>query len=127
MVESFLLMSLETINKRMDIIGELQDELKRLKVLYDETLEDDPKYQEYQEEASKVKEEVKTKKNKIISAENYQRFETQLRELRQDLKENKEALSQELADYYKDSGSLEIVDSEGNTKRIVFTAKLISS
>ena len=52
-------------------------------------------------------------------------YEVQLKELAQDMKENKEILAQELADYYKDTGKQEITDEEGNTKRIVFSAKLI--
>ena len=41
------------------------------------------------------------------------------------MKENKEILSQELVEYYRDTRSMELVDDEGNTKRIVFSAKLV--
>ena len=41
-------------------------------------------------------------------------------------KENKEILSQELVDYYKESGSLEIEDADGNVKRMKFSVTLVS-
>ena len=54
-------------------------------------------------------------------------MEDELKKIRNDIKENKEALAQELADYYKESGSLQIVDEDGETKRIIFSAKLVRS
>ena len=58
---------------------------------------------------------------------NIMAIDTELKDLRKQLKENKEILAIELADYYRDSGSLEIVDVDGVKKRIVFSVKLISN
>ena len=53
----------------------------------------------------------------------YKGLADQLKEKRQELKENKEVLTQELLDYYRESGSLEIEDAEGNVKKIKFSAR----
>jgi len=70
---------------------------------------------------------IKEKKDKVTSSPTLKNMDEEMKQLRQDVKENKEVLAQELADYYKDSGSLEIIDGEGNTKRIIFSVKLVKS
>lgn len=115
------------ITKRLKILSDLQEELNKVKEVMTESLENDPEYQALQEETQKFKEEVKEKKTKVTSNETLKAMDQQVKELRDDIKENKEILAQELADYYKESGSLQIVDDEGNTKRIVFSAKLVNS
>jgi hypothetical protein len=118
-------MSNETINKRLKIISELSDELNNIKTAYQEKLEDDPQYQQLQEEAEKFKEETKMKKEKVSSDTTLKSMEEQMKDIRDEIKENREVLGQEIADYYKESGSMEFTDDEGNTKRIIFTVKLV--
>lgn len=118
-------MSIETINKRLKIISDLQEELNKAKNALDEKLEDDPAYQKFQEEQTKISEEIKAKKEKILVAPTLKSMDNELRKIRQEIKENKEFLAVELADYYKESGSFEITDEDGNTMRIVFSAKLV--
>lgn len=101
--------------------------MKKVKALYDETLEDDAHYVDYQEEAAKHREELKQKKSKILTKQDYITYEEQLKELKDDLKENREILSQELADYYKETGSLEITSPDGGKKRMKFNVKLVST
>ena len=85
------------------------------------------KYQEVQEAEAKFKEENKFKKEKVLANTTIQNFQEQIKKIREDIKEHRETLAQELADYYKESGSLEITDEEGNTKRIIFSVKLVNS
>lgn len=120
-------MSIETINKRLKILSDLKDEMNKIKAVFDETLEEDPTYQKIQEETAKVKEETKTKKDRVMASSTIKDLSEQIKKLRDDMKENREILAQELADYYKDSGLLQITDTEGNTKRIIFSAKLVNS
>jgi hypothetical protein len=41
-------MSTETIKKRLKIISDLQEEVNKIKAVYEESLEDNPVYQEKQ-------------------------------------------------------------------------------
>lgn len=115
------------ILKRLKIIADLQEELNKAKAVLDDTLEDNPEYQKFQEELTKTNEEKKSKKDKIMATQTVKALDDQLKTIRDEIKENKEILAMELADYYKESGVLEIMDEEGNTKRIIFSAKLVNS
>mgnify|MGYP001611005021 CR=1 FL=1 len=56
----------------------------------------------------------------------YVSIREQMKDKRQEIKEHKEALSQELVEYYKDSGSQEIADQNGEVKRMKFSVKLVN-
>lgn len=101
-------------------------EIHKITEVYNESLENDPVFQEIQEKEQKFKEEHKEQKQKVKMNESLKAMEDELKKLKTEIKENKEILSLELAEYYKDSGSLEIEDAEGNVKRIVFAAKLVN-
>jgi len=118
-------MSTERIQNRIKILEDIKKEAKKLKAVYKETLEEKPSYQEIQEEKKKMREQQQDLKLKVMKDPQLSDYDLQLKELAQDLKENQEILSQELVDYYKDTGSLELTDEEGNRKKIVFSAKLI--
>ncbi|HLC93821.1 MAG TPA: hypothetical protein VJG85_02280 [Patescibacteria group bacterium] len=118
-------MNTDSINKRMKIIDDLQEELNKIKALYDETLENDAGFQTVQEEVAKVREEYKEKQNKILSNSSYSVIAQQIKDKRQEIKEHKEALSQELVEYYRENGTTEIEDSEGNVKRMKFSVRLV--
>ncbi len=119
-------MNLDMIAKRLKIISDLNEELNKIKALHDESLENSKEFQEVQEQEEKIKQETKEKKEKLMASPTLKAMQDQIKELRNDLKENKEVLAQELADYYKDSGSMEITDEDGNVKRIKFAARLLS-
>ena len=119
-------MATEMIQRRLKIIEELNEELNKLKTHYEEALESDSQYQAAVEEVKKVREEAKVKQDKILTNTSYKAISDKMKEARQNLKEAKEALSQELVDYYKDNGVLEIEDNEGNVKRMKFSVRLVS-
>lgn len=116
----------EVITKRLKIISDLQKELNGVKEAFQEKMEDDPAYQELQDEMATFRESSKEKKSKVTSDQTLRAMADQMKELKREIGENKDILAQELADYYKESGSMEIVDEEGNVKRIVFSVKLIN-
>ena len=122
-------MNIDMINKRLEIIQELQNELNKLRTHYEETLENDPQFQKIQQEEEDVKKESsasKEKKEKVLSTPSYKAIADQIKEKRTEMKEHKEALSQELVDYYRENGTLEIEDPEGNVKRMKFSVKLVN-
>jgi FtsZ-binding cell division protein ZapB len=119
-------MPTEMIVKRLQIIQDLQEELNKIKSHYDEALESDQQFQELEAETEKVKEEKRVKQEKILANPSYKNLSDQLKEKRQELKEHKEALSQELVDYYRENGTIEIEDAEGNIKKMKFSVRLVS-
>ena len=122
-------MSQEMIVKRLGIMEQLQQELNKLRTHYEETLENDPQYQKIQEEREKVKNEVsqsKEKQEKVMETPSYKAISDQIKEKRTELKEHKEVLAQELVEYYRENGTMEIEDAEGNVKRMKFSVKLVN-
>ena len=119
-------MNIETIDKRLKILSDLHEELNGLKNHLDEILENDSEYQSVLEEAAKVKEASKERKTKISENQMFKNITEQMKEKRLEIKDNKEALSQELVDYYRESGKMEIEDENGNTKRLKFSVRLVS-
>ncbi|HSX39576.1 MAG TPA: hypothetical protein VLI92_03225 [Candidatus Saccharimonadales bacterium] len=117
-------MNSDMISKRLKIIRDLQEELNKIKEHYDEALESNAQFQQMKEELSKVREESKTKEEKILSNSSYKGMHDQLKEKRQELKDHKEVLAMEMLDYYKENGTLEVEDDQGNVKKIKFSVKL---
>ena len=118
-------MTQEMINKRLKIVEDLQEEVRRIKAVYSESLDESDDFQDLEEETKKFRQESKEKKERIFEKPEIKEFKEQIKELQRDIKDQKEVLSMELAEHYKDSGSNEITDSDGNKKRMVFNVKLI--
>jgi len=123
-------MNIDMIQRRLKIISDLQAEVNKVKEHYEESLNNDPAVQEAQKKDEEIKKVVAQNKEKVEKAKESPMLKAmmdQMKELKEEMKNNKEALSQELADYYRDSGSMEIADEEGVVKRIKFTAKLTNN
>lgn len=118
----------DMIRKRLQIISDLQNELRSLKENYEDLLENDSLHQEMQEKAEEVKEERKAVKTRMMNSnDTYVGLQNEMKDKRVDIKENKEALSQELVELYRQEGKMEITDSEGNVQRMKFNVRLVSS
>ena len=61
---------------------------------------------------------------KLTEAEAIYLNALKLKEKKQELKEIREVLSQELADYYREEGTMEIEDHKGDIKRLKFSVTL---
>jgi len=114
------------IQKRLKILDDLVHEIAKLKASLEDALMDDPNYGKMMEEEEETKKVKKEKKDRIMSTATIKGYQEELKEKMQEIKEIREILSQELIDYYKDSGTLEIVDADGNVKRMKFSVKLVS-
>lgn len=118
-------MTTEAIKRRLQTIQDLKNEISKIKALYEEKLDEDDRYQEIQEEATKMRAEIKDKKVRVMDKPEYLEYDEELKDLRREIKEHKAVLAQELADYYRESGKMEITDLEGNTKKVRFSVTLV--
>ncbi len=125
--DTIFLMTTDIIKKRLKIISDLQAEMNKVKEIFNEYLEEDNSYQDVLEEVNKVKSQLNEKKAKTLLAPKFKEIEEKLKDIRQTMKENKELLSQEIVEYYRESGEMEIEDNNGDKKRAVFSVKLINS
>lgn len=116
----------DMVHKRLRIINELKEELKELKHHRKDILEEDNEYSELKEKNKLIKDQASTKKKQILDAPEYKAVIDQMKELREEVRDQKEALSQELIELYKEEGITEIEDSEGNLKKLKFSVRLVN-
>jgi hypothetical protein len=119
-------MNQELITKRLKIIEDMQEELKKIRNSIQDALDNDADYQALQETINNTRVAVKESKDRISEKAIIKELEAQLKEKRKEVKEIKEVLSQELADYYRQEGSMEVEDHKGDIKRMKFNVSLIS-
>lgn len=117
-------MSVETIKKRIGIIHDLQNELKNLKETSTELMRDLLDVQEVENRYLSAKEEYDAKMQVVKEKPQVANALSEMKEIKEQIKENKEFVSQELVDYYKETGSMEITDTDGTVYRVTFAAKL---
>lgn len=116
----------EVIQKRLKIMDDLLKELTKLKGNLEDALMDDPNYGKMLEADEDNKKTHKEKKERIMSTATIKGYQEEIKEKMQEIKENREVLAQELVDYYREKGTLEIVDADGNVKHMKFSVKLVS-
>lgn len=119
-------MNQDLITKRLKIIEDMQEEIKKIRNSIQDALDTDEDYQALQETINNTKTAVKESKERISEKATIKELELKLKEQRSALKEIKEVLSQELADYYRQEGSMEVEDHKGDIKRMKFSVSLIS-
>ena len=112
------------IQKRLKILGDIKQELNKLKADLEDALMEDPNYGKFLEQEEENKKYRKEKKDRIMSTAVVKGYQQEIKDKMQEIKENREILSQELVDYYKESGTLEITDADGNVKRMKFSVTL---
>ena len=114
------------IQKRLKILDDLIHEITKLKASLEDALMDDPNYGKMVEEEEETKRVKKEKKDRIMSTATIKGYQEEIKEKMEELKDTREILSQELVDYYKENGTLEITDADGNVKRMKFSVKLVN-
>lgn len=115
------------VQRRIQIIEELKEELKELRRHKKDILENNDEYEELKEKAKLVKDQEKTKKKQILDDPAYQAIIDQMKEARAEIRDQKDVLSQELLELYEQEGVTEIEDPEGNVKKLKFNVKLVNA
>ncbi len=106
-------------------IDSLKESLKKQKALFIDSFESDVVYKEHEEkakEAAKVKAETK---HQILKQPTLASLAEKIEEIRSEIKEMEETLSDYLLQYTKMTGVNEIEGEDGETRIIVSTAKLV--
>lgn len=121
-----VLVNLESlIRQSISGIDRKKEEAKKFQEMVTSFLEQDSTYQEHEKlakEAAKVKNATKSQLLKQPSvADSIQKA----KELKTEIKETQEGLSDYLREYQRMSGVNEIEDDEGNVRDIVYVAKLV--
>ena len=116
--------TLEIVRRRISILEKAKVELKKLKEMHDDMLINDPGFNKADEalkELAKKKKDIQSQLDKQPAAVE---VNTKLKDIKEQIKSNEEALSQELMEYYKTSGVTEIEDADGNVQEFTIVVKL---
>lgn len=119
-------LSVESLIKTLiSRIARVKEELKPVKEMLSDLLNNNEKYQLTSNEAKEASKKKSTVKREILSTPEGKLAEGKVSELKDDLKEAQEALSSYLADYQRLTGSSEIEGEDGELRKIVYVAKLV--
>lgn len=118
-------MELGSIQKRIEQIEKISEELKVAKEMLKGELENDMEYLGVVEEAKVANEKKKRLKTEIIGKGPNQKIEAEIKENTEELKTLKEILSAELAQLFKENDTDEITDAKGETRKFQVQVKLL--
>lgn len=119
-------LSVESLIKTLiSRIARVKEELKPVKEMLSDLLNNNEKYQLADNEAKEASKKKSTVKKEILSTPEGKMAEGKVNELKNDLKEAQEALSTYLTEYQKLTGSSEIEGEDGELREIVYVAKLV--
>lgn len=116
--------TLEIVRRRITILEKAKAELKKLKEMYDDTFVNDESYQKADAEVKEVAKKKKDVQARLAKQPAAVETNAKIKDLKAQIKENEESLSQELMDYYKTSGVTEIEDADGNVQEFTIVIKL---
>lgn len=115
----------ELIKNHIDSVAKLREELKAQREMFEDSFNNNPTYKEHIE---KVKEASKGKmsvKKQISSQPSVAVLAEKIKDLRLDLSEKNQTLSDLLKDYREQTGATQIETRSGQILEIVSTMKLV--
>lgn len=115
---------LETVRRRLTILEEADNQLQKQKEMLDDVFVNDAAYQKADEAVKEVSKKRTDERARITKTPQAQMVLEKIKEIKTDIDENKDILSQELMQYYKVAGVTEIEDSQGNIQEFKITVKL---
>lgn len=115
----------EMIKTHISQIGELGEEAGKYKDMLNDILTNDETYQTHDKLAKEAVRIRTNTKKEIFKRPDAADLAGKLKSLRSQQKELKEGLSDYLREYQRLSGSSEIEGEDGETREIVFVAKLV--
>jgi transposase len=115
----------ELIKNHIESVAKLKEEIKVQREMFDDSFNNNPTYRENDE---KVKEATKAKlsvKKQISSQPSVALIAQKLKDLRFDLSETNQTLSELLKDFREQTGATQIETRDGKMMEIVSTMKLV--
>ncbi len=120
------IMSLENmINGYLMDLEKLQKDLKEQSTMLKDTFENDAEYAAASEKVKEVQKMKKEIKDKLISDPSVALLDAKVNDLKTEVKDARQALSDYLHQYYLESGLTQITDSSGEVREIVTSVKLV--
>ena len=115
----------QLIRSYISTIARLKEDLKPVKEMLNDLLDNNEEYQLAATEAKEASKKKSVVKKNILSTPAGKMANDKLSGLKNELKEAQEALSTYLTEYQRLTGSSEIEGEDGELRQIVYAAKLV--
>lgn len=113
------------INSHQARIEKLREDAKPIREMVNDLLINDESYNKLEEIAKKASGEKSSRKRELLQTPNGQSLQAKLDDIKTDLADAQEALSDYLGKYRELTGSNEYETPDGDLREIVYTAKLV--
>ena len=118
-------MDLAQIQKRIEMMEELQRETREAKEMLKEELENDERYREVLEEANEVNAKKKRIKEEIENGGSNKKLLQTIKDNAEELATLKEILTAELVEVYAEQKVDEITDANGDVRKFKLSVRLM--
>lgn len=124
--QASILVNLEQLIKsHISGIDRLKDELQKHKGMLDDIFENDSTFKEHSEQAKEAAKIKSATKAQIMKQPQVTELSEKVKNMRSEIKEMENALSDYLKEYQRMSGVNEIEGEDGEVREIVYVAKLV--
>lgn len=124
--ETKSLMAIESsIKLNMAKIDRVREDLKPLSEMLRDFLANDEKFVELSEVAKKATKDKSQRKRELMNTPNGKELDQKINDLKEQIKEAQDALSDYLAAYQNQTGLHEFEGEDGELRQIIYSAKLV--
>lgn len=114
-----------SLGKRIALIEKLKKDLNEVQGMLSDALENDDRYQEAREKQQAAARDANLVKSQVMNEPANAKLQGKLKEMRQEMGEEKRLLAQELAVYFSKEGRSEIELPDGSKFSFKLSASLI--
>lgn len=123
-----VIQNLENLIKNQSAqIEKLRSELKQHKSMLADYFQNDETYKSHEAKAKEATRIKTATKQQLLKAPQAMNIDSKLKDIQSTVKELEQSLSEYLREYHRLSGIDTITDDTGETKQIVYTAKLVKT
>lgn len=115
----------QSIQKRIEMLEKLQEEVRACREMLKSELESSPEYMTAFEEAKEANMKKKQIKDSIINTGPNQKLNLEMKENLEEIATIKEILNTELLSVWEKNQTDEVPDPSGGTRKFVLTVKLL--
>ncbi|MEK7096490.1 MAG: hypothetical protein AAB881_00865 [Patescibacteria group bacterium] len=115
----------QSIQKRIEALEKLQEEVRACREMLKSELESSPEYMTAFEESKEANQKKKQIKDNIVSTGPNQKLTLEMRENLEEISTIKEILNAELLREWEKNQTDEVPDPAGGTRKFVLTVKLL--
>lgn len=116
--------TLDVVRRRLTVIESSKTELRKLKEMYNDSFLNDELYVKADKIVKEATQKRKEIQNQLAQQPAIADIAGKLKDLKEQIKSEEVSLADELMEYYKTAGVMEIEDADGNVREFQISIKL---